>query len=99
MCLSPVIMGVIHCISGQNFSMGQIEELCGNPASIGSPEKIQNIIMFLYRSEGLAKHVDSFMQMLSLMDPSERTPLILAPLLSNNLQEARSLGYLSFILR
>ncbi|KAJ0100167.1 hypothetical protein Patl1_19850 [Pistacia atlantica] len=79
---------------GQNFSMGQIEELCGNPASIGSAEKIQNIIIFLYRSEGLAKHVDSFMQMLSLMDPKERTPLILAPLLSSNLQEARSLGNL-----
>ncbi|XP_031259158.1 CCR4-NOT transcription complex subunit 1-like [Pistacia vera] len=78
----------------QNFSMGQIEELCGNPASIGSAEKIQNIIIFLYRSEGLAKHVDSFMQMLSLMDPKERTPLILAPLLSSNLQEARSLGNL-----
>ncbi|KAK1578369.1 hypothetical protein Q3G72_029758 [Acer saccharum] len=73
--------------NGQNFSMGQIEKLCENPASVDSSEQIQNIIMFLYRSEGLAKHVDSFMQMLSLMDPKERTPLILAPLLSDSLLE------------
>ncbi|KAI9160977.1 hypothetical protein LWI28_013322 [Acer negundo] len=73
--------------NGQNFSMGLIEKLRENPASVDSSEQIQNIIMFLYRSEGLAKHVDSFMQMLSLMDPKERTPLILAPLLSDSLLE------------
>ncbi|KAL5812656.1 hypothetical protein ACOSQ3_027606 [Xanthoceras sorbifolium] len=73
--------------SGQNFSIGQIEKLRENHASVDSVEQIQNIIMFLYRSEGLAKHVDSFMQMLSLMDPKERNPLILAPLLSDSLLE------------
>ncbi|KAL6321921.1 hypothetical protein AAG906_035821 [Vitis piasezkii] len=73
--------------SGQNFCMRQIEKLCGNPASIDSHEKIQKIIMFLYQSEGLSKHVDSFMQMLSLMEFKERPPFVLAPLLSDDLHE------------
>ncbi|KAK9292656.1 hypothetical protein L1049_020633 [Liquidambar formosana] len=77
--------------TGQNFCMGQIEELCGNPASFHSAEQIQNTIMFLHRSEGLSKHVDPFMQMLSLMEPKERTPIILAPLLADDLCDARNL--------
>ncbi|CAL5366920.1 unnamed protein product [Camellia sinensis] len=77
--------------SGQNFCMGQIEELRRNSAVIDSSEQIQNIIMFLIRSEGLSKHVDSFMQLLSLMEPKERTPLILAPLLSDDFYEARNM--------
>lgn len=77
----------VDCFSGQNFCMRQIEKLCGNPASIDSHEKIQKIIMFLYQSEGLSKHVDSFMQMLSLMEFKERPPFVLAPLLSDDLHE------------
>ncbi|KAL7229494.1 hypothetical protein ACSBR2_008075 [Camellia fascicularis] len=77
--------------SGQNFCMGQIEELRRNSAVIDSSEQIQNIIMFLIRSEGLSKHVDSFMQLLSLMEPKERTPLILAPLLYDDFYEARNM--------
>ncbi|KAK3221045.1 hypothetical protein Dsin_015015 [Dipteronia sinensis] len=46
-----------------------------------------HVLVSVRASEGLAKHVDSFMQMLSLMDPKERTPLILAPLLSDSLLE------------
>ncbi|CAL5364196.1 unnamed protein product [Camellia sinensis] len=77
--------------SGQNFCMGQIEELWKNSAVIDSSEQIQNIIMFLIRSEGLSKHVDSFMQLLSLMEPKERTLLILAPLLSDDFYDARNM--------
>ncbi|KAF5959836.1 hypothetical protein HYC85_001045 [Camellia sinensis] len=76
--------------SGQNFCMAQTEELRRNSAVIDSSEQIQNIIMFLIRSEGLSKYVDSFMQLLSLMEPKERTPLILAPLLSDDFYEASS---------
>lgn len=46
--------------------------------------------MFLDRLEGFSKHVDSFMQMLCLMEPKERTPLI-----SHDTVEARFLSYLS----
>ncbi|XP_057952190.1 uncharacterized protein LOC131146551 isoform X3 [Malania oleifera] len=75
--------------SGQNFCVAQIEELCGNPAPVDSAEQIQNIILFLYRSESLAKHVDSFMKMLSLMELNETNPCILAPLLSDDLCESK----------
>ena len=55
-----------------------------NSSVIDSSEQIQNIILFLNGSEGLSKHVDPFMQMLSLMEPKEGTPLVLAPLLSDD---------------
>lgn len=77
--------------SGQNFCMSQIEELCENPSSINSDEQIQNIILFLKQSEGLAKHVDSFMQLLPLMERNEKSAFILAPLLLDDLQEPRDL--------
>ncbi|XP_058208145.1 uncharacterized protein LOC131321154 [Rhododendron vialii] len=60
-------------------------------AVLESAEKIQNVIMFLDCSEGLSKHVDSFMQMLYLMEPKERTPLIFSPLLSHDTVEARNM--------
>ncbi|GFZ15188.1 transcription regulator [Actinidia rufa] len=79
-------------ISGQNFCIGQIKELGKNSSVIDSSEQIQNIILFLNGSEGLSKHVDPFMQMLSLMELKEGTPLVLAPLLSDDdLLEARNL--------
>ncbi|XP_059666940.1 uncharacterized protein LOC132312554 isoform X2 [Cornus florida] len=77
--------------SGQNFCMGLIEELSRNSVLIDSAEQIQNIIMFLYRSEGFSRHVDTFMPMLSLMEPKEGTPFILAPLLSDSLREPRNM--------
>ncbi|XP_058085160.1 uncharacterized protein LOC131232729 isoform X2 [Magnolia sinica] len=79
---------------GQNFCMVQIEELCANPAPIASNEQIQNIIVFLDRSEGLAKHVDSFIKMLSLLQPKERTPMLLSPMLMHDLSEVDSLRHL-----
>ncbi|KAF8379221.1 hypothetical protein HHK36_028651 [Tetracentron sinense] len=78
-------------MTGQSFCMAQIEELCANPASIDSHEQIQNILMFLHQSEGLAKHVDSFMQILSLLQLKGRNPFILDPLLSDDLHEANVL--------
>ncbi|KAJ7950880.1 putative CCR4-NOT transcription complex protein [Quillaja saponaria] len=74
---------------GKNFCMAQIEELCANPISLSSCEKIQNVVTFLQRSEGLSKHVDSFMQMLSLMQ--DTTPFTLTPLLSDDMREANFL--------
>ncbi|XWS60105.1 hypothetical protein CRYUN_Cryun07bG0005900 [Craigia yunnanensis] len=75
--------------TGQDFSIGLIQELCGNPASVDSVEEIQNMILFLYQSKGLTKILDSFMQMVALMEPKERAPLILAPLLKGDVKEAR----------
>ncbi|PIA50222.1 hypothetical protein AQUCO_01300751v1 [Aquilegia coerulea] len=74
--------------SGQNFCMTQIEELCSSPVAIDSNEKIQNIIIYLSRS-GLATLLDSFMQMLSLLQQKHKTSFLLAPLLSDDLQDTR----------
>ncbi|KAK1304862.1 hypothetical protein QJS10_CPB11g00341 [Acorus calamus] len=67
---------------GQNFCISQIEELYENPSVI-SHELIQDIMMFLFRSEGLAKHVDTYTKMLSLLQLKERTPFILAPMVAD----------------
>ncbi|XP_040995071.1 CCR4-NOT transcription complex subunit 1-like isoform X1 [Juglans microcarpa x Juglans regia] len=74
-------------ISGKNFSMAQIQEFCANPVMVNSSEQIQNIVMFLQHSEGLSKHVDFFMQMLSLVKSNEVTPFVLSPLFPDELRE------------
>lgn len=75
--------------------MAQIEELCANPITMHSSEQIQSIIMFLQRSEGLSKHVDSFMLMLSFVQQKDAPPFVLTPLLSDELREANFLRYCS----
>ncbi|XAR63221.1 hypothetical protein NMG60_11023087 [Bertholletia excelsa] len=74
-------------ICGKNFCMAQIEELFSSHVSVDSVEQIQNIFMFLHRSEGLAKHVDSFMQLLSLMQLRQTDQFLVTPLLSDELCE------------
>lgn len=74
--------------------MTQIEELCANPTSKVSHEQIQNIVMFLSHSDSLAKHVDSFIKMLSLLQLKESAPLLLAPVLIGDLSEVDSMRYL-----
>uniref|UniRef100_A0A2N9FJB6 CCR4-NOT transcription complex subunit 1-like n=1 Tax=Fagus sylvatica TaxID=28930 RepID=A0A2N9FJB6_FAGSY len=75
-------------ICGKSFCMAQIQHLCANPVSLSCSDQIQNIVMFLQRSEGLSKHVDSFMQILSLVQLDGVTPFVLTPLLSDELREA-----------
>ncbi|XP_050387579.1 uncharacterized protein LOC126803899 isoform X2 [Argentina anserina] len=76
-------------ICGKNFCMAQIEQLCQTPADRISSEKIQSIVMFLQRSEGLSKHVDSFMQMVSLLQlKDDESSFVLSPLLSDELRDA-----------
>ncbi|KAM5554755.1 hypothetical protein ABKV19_022924 [Rosa sericea] len=79
-------------ICGKNFCMAQIEKLCETPVDRISSEKIQNIVMFLQRSEGLSKHVDSFMQILSLLQlKDDENSFVLSPLLSDELRDANFL--------
>jgi CCR4-NOT transcription complex subunit 1 len=77
--------------SAKKFCSAKIEELCANPVPMNSVEQIQNIVMFLQRSEGLSKHVDNFMQMLSLMQSKDVVPFVLTPLISDELREANFL--------
>ncbi|KAL9303652.1 hypothetical protein ACSQ67_020915 [Phaseolus vulgaris] len=75
-------------LCGKNFCMSQIEELCANPGSMSFHEQIHSIIMFLKQSEGLSKHVDSFMQILSLVEFKDTPPFVLTPLLPDEMHEA-----------
>ncbi|XP_068649486.1 uncharacterized protein [Aristolochia californica] len=81
-------------MKGQNFCMTYIEELCANPAVMTSNEQIQNIFIFLSRSQGLAKYVDSFTKMLSLLQLKEGTPCVLSPMIADDLFEVNSLRHL-----
>ncbi|XP_061369489.1 uncharacterized protein LOC133312337 [Gastrolobium bilobum] len=78
-------------LCGKNLCMAQIEELCANPGSLSFHEQIHNIIMFLKQSEGLSKHVDSFMQILSLVEFKDTPPFVLTPLLPDEMHEAEFL--------
>lgn len=79
---------------GKNFCMGQITELLAHHVSVDSVEQIQQMLMFLNRSEGLSKHVDAFMQMLSLVQLKNDSQFILAPLLTDEVHEANFIGNL-----
>ncbi|KAK1364557.1 CCR4-NOT transcription complex subunit 1 [Heracleum sosnowskyi] len=72
---------------GKSFCMTQISQLCSNHEKLDSAEQIQNILIFLNQSEGLCKHVDSFMEILSLVHLKEDSEFILAPLLTDELRE------------
>ncbi|XP_045789212.1 CCR4-NOT transcription complex subunit 1 [Trifolium pratense] len=75
-------------LCGKNFCMAQIEELCANPGSLSCHERIHSVIMFLKQSEGLSEHVDSFMQILSLVQFKDTPPFVLTPLLPDEMHGA-----------
>ncbi|CAN4111809.1 unnamed protein product [Withania somnifera] len=75
---------------GTNYCLGQIVELCSTNSSLDDVKQIQNVLLFLDKSEGLSKHVDLFMHMLSLVQ-SKEAQFILTPLLSDELREANFL--------
>ncbi|XP_020538535.1 CCR4-NOT transcription complex subunit 1 isoform X2 [Jatropha curcas] len=78
-------------VAAKKFCMAQIEELCADPVSMNSVEQIQNIVMFLQQSEGLSKHVDRLLQILSLLQPNDVSPFVLTPLLSDEMRETNFL--------
>ncbi|KAL2324680.1 hypothetical protein Fmac_023738 [Flemingia macrophylla] len=75
-------------LSGKIFCMARIEELCANLGSLSCHDQIHNIIVFVKQTEGLSKHVDSFMQILSLVQFKDTTPFVLTPLLPDEMHEA-----------
>ncbi|GMI98283.1 hypothetical protein like AT1G02080 [Hibiscus trionum] len=83
-------------ICGKNFCMAQVEDLHSNPASFDSTEQIQNIVMFLQCSGALSKHVDSFMQLLSLVQANDTAQFVLTPILSDELREDNFLRNMEF---
>lgn len=77
------------CSAGKSFCINQIAQLCSNNESLESAEQIQNVIIFLNQSEGLSEHVDSIMEILSLVNLKEDSEFILSPLITDELREAK----------
>lgn len=84
-------MIIIVLLAGRNFCIGQIEELSAAQTSLHTTDYVQDVLLFLKKSEGLSKHVDSFMQLLSLVQFDKDSGFVLAPLLSDELQDSKLL--------
>lgn len=85
-------------MAGKNFCMTQIEELCATNGSLHTSDYVQDVLLYLNKSEVLSRHVDSFMQLLSLVDDDKDSGFILAPLISDELHGSkllRNMDYLS----
>ena len=85
------MISAVFCFIGKKFCVAQIEELCVNPVNLNSSEQILSIVSFLQHSEGLSKYVDSFMQMLSLVQLKDASTYVLIPLLSDEQRDAHFL--------
>lgn len=84
-------------MAGRNFCMGKIEELFATHSSLHTVDYVQDVLLFLNKSEVLSKHVDSFMQLLSLVQFDKDSGFILAPLLSDELQDSKLLRDIDFL--
>ncbi|KAI7742072.1 hypothetical protein M8C21_030078 [Ambrosia artemisiifolia] len=84
-------------MAGRNFCMRQIEELCATHTPLQTADYVQDALLFLNKSEVLSKHVDTFMQLLSLVGFDEDSGFILAPFLSDELQDSKLLRKLDFL--
>lgn len=73
--------------------MAQMESLQEKSFSDNSSEKIQGILRFLLKSDGLSKHLDDFIQILSLVDYKDASSFVLAPLASEEWRESNFLRY------
>lgn len=84
-------MIIILLFAGRNFCMRQIKELCATNASLQAADFVQDVLLFLNKSEVLSEHVDLFMHLLSLVQFDEGSEFILAPFLSEELQASKLL--------
>ncbi|ONK63797.1 uncharacterized protein A4U43_C07F19040 [Asparagus officinalis] len=75
---------------GHNFCISQIEDLTVSSNLIVSNEHIQDIVLFLCRSEGLSKHVDSFTKILSLVPRNGSSLFAQAPVLADDISSINS---------
>ncbi|XP_076917682.1 uncharacterized protein LOC143577845 isoform X1 [Bidens hawaiensis] len=83
--------------AGSNFCMKQIEEFCTSNGSLHTTDYVQDVLLFLNKSEVLSKHVDSFMELLSLVQFDKDSGFILAPLLSDEFHDSKLLRYMDFL--
>lgn len=64
-----------------------------NPNLVVSNEQIQDIVLFLCRSEGFSKHVDSFTKILSLVPRNGISLFAQTPILMDDISSVNSLRY------
>ncbi|XP_071698546.1 uncharacterized protein [Rutidosis leptorrhynchoides] len=83
-------------MAGQNFCMGQIEELSATQSSVPASDYVQDVLLFLNKSEVLSKHVDSFKQLLSLVQFDKDSEFILNPLMSDDFEDSKSFRNMDF---
>uniref|UniRef100_A0A0E0F0Y1 CCR4-Not complex component Not1 C-terminal domain-containing protein n=1 Tax=Oryza meridionalis TaxID=40149 RepID=A0A0E0F0Y1_9ORYZ len=69
---------------GQKFSIAEIEEICANPAHVLTNDQIHDIVVFLHQTDGLSKHVDSFTNIISLLNVKEMPFYVPAPIKEGN---------------
>jgi hypothetical protein len=67
-----MVIDIASFVSGQLFSIAQIEELCTNPIQSVSNDQIHEIVVFLHQSDGLSKHMDTLNSVISLLKVTER---------------------------
>ncbi|KMZ57698.1 hypothetical protein ZOSMA_82G00100 [Zostera marina] len=72
-------------IRGENFFIDLIKQFCEEPYQFTSHEKIQDIITFLSKSEGLVKYVDVFTHKLSSLEKNDRLDFTFFSTFSNDL--------------
>ncbi|XP_034575639.1 uncharacterized protein [Setaria viridis] len=77
-------------LEGRKFTITQIEELCSNHAHSVSNDRIQEIVVFLLQTEGLSKHMDSFTNIISLLNVKERPFYVPISLQEANCNQANS---------
>ena len=96
-CSLTCILIVFVFLLGHTFFIAQIEDLTTNPNLVVSNEQIQDIILFLCRSEGLSKHVDSFTKILLLIPHNQSSFFVQAPILTDDISSMNSLRYIPLI--
>jgi CCR4-NOT transcription complex subunit 1 len=76
------------CFAGQRFSIAQIEELCENPAQHISNDQIHDIVVFIHRTDGLSKHMDSLTNIISLFKVKDTPFHVPLPIQAGNVWPA-----------
>ncbi|KAK1408886.1 hypothetical protein QVD17_41009 [Tagetes erecta] len=84
-------------MAGKNFCMRQIEAFCATHAPLHATDYVQDVLLFLNKSEVLCKHVDSFMQLLSLVQFDKGSRFVLDPLLSDEFHDSKLLRCMDFL--
>ncbi|KAG2320415.1 hypothetical protein Bca52824_013628 [Brassica carinata] len=83
--------------AGRTLLLGMIEQLCANTAQIESTEQVQNILLFLQKSEDLSIHLNSFLQILSSSaQPKDDFSFALTPILPQQFHEADVFRFVDF---